>query len=308
MGDFPGNKDFAFSIFDDTDGSTVANVAPIYRFLGDLGFRTTKSVWPLASVRAGLAGGSSLAEKDYRAFVVALQAEGFEIGLHNVRNHSATRDLVQHGLEEFRTVLGGYPRTQANHAFNEDNIYWGADRFSTSELKWGYRVLARFCRRSRFTGHDENSPYFWGDLCAKRVTYVRNIVFDEINLLRVNPTLPYHDPSKPYVNFWFSSCEGGRVESFCRTVCEANQDRLEQEGGVCIMYTHFADGFFDSGVLHPRFERLMRRLVKKNGWFVPVATLLDYLRAGRGDNDIPRRELLAMERRWLLSKLRRGPS
>ena len=308
VGDFPGNKNFAFSIFDDTDDSTVANIAPIYRLLSELGFLTTKSVWPLASVDAGLSGGSSLAEKDYRAFVVALQAEGFEIGLHNVRNHSATREVVEHGFEQFRSVLGDYPRIQANHEFNEDNIYWGADRFSITGLKWGYRVLARFWRQSGFSGHDENSPYFWGDLCAKRVTYVRNLVFDEINLLRINPTLPYHDPSKPYVNFWFSSCEGATVESFCKMLCEANQDRLEQEGGVCIMYTHFAYGFCDDGVLHSTFEGLMRRLVKKKGWFVPVATLLDYLRARRGDNDIPQRELVGMECRWLLSKLRRGRS
>jgi hypothetical protein len=305
---FPDDRHFAFSIFDDTDQSTVSNIAPVYRFLAELGMRTTKSVWPLASVPSAPFGGSSLADKDYLAFVLGLQDAGFEIGLHGVRNYSATRDLIAQGLDRFHDLLGYYPRTYSNHLYNRDNIYWGKHRLSIFRFRSAYRVATGFAHDNYFEGHSEESPYFWGDMCARHMSYVRNLVFREINLERTNPTLPDHDPTKPFVNYWFSSSEGARVESFCRMLCEANQDRLEQEGGVCIMYTHFACGFCDDGVLHSKFEGLMRRLVKKHGWFVPVATLLDYLRARKADNDIPQRELVGMERRWLLSKLRKGHS
>jgi hypothetical protein len=52
----------------------------------------------------------------------------------------------------------------------------------------------------------------------------------------------------------------------------------------------------------------MRRLSGKGGWFVPVSTLLDYLRAQQGvtDLDPPRRRRL--ETRWLWEKLFRGTS
>jgi hypothetical protein len=44
---WPEGKRFAFTVFDDTDGMTMLNGPPIYDFLADLGFLTTKSVWPI---------------------------------------------------------------------------------------------------------------------------------------------------------------------------------------------------------------------------------------------------------------------
>jgi hypothetical protein len=73
MHKFPNNKRFAFSVFDDTDLSTTANVGPVYNLLAELGMRTTKSVWPLASVRDGWHGGSSLQDTEYLKFVLALK-------------------------------------------------------------------------------------------------------------------------------------------------------------------------------------------------------------------------------------------
>ena len=48
---WPDGKAFAFSVFDDTDLSTLENAPAVYRLLRDLGFRTTKSVWPLRGTR-----------------------------------------------------------------------------------------------------------------------------------------------------------------------------------------------------------------------------------------------------------------
>jgi hypothetical protein len=51
----------------------------------------------------------------------------------------------------------------------------------------------------------------------------------------------------------------------------------------------------------------MTRLARRNGWFVPVSELLDYLLAQRGGQSVlqaaERREL---ERRWLLHNVRFG--
>src|SRR5689334_2623744 len=118
MNRFPNNKQFAFTILDDTDLSTVENVQPVYRLLAELNMRTTKSVWPLASVRDGRLGGSSLQEARYLTFVRNLKDQGFEISLHNVRNHHSTRDIVKQGLKEYRRLIGVYPRLHANHSTN----------------------------------------------------------------------------------------------------------------------------------------------------------------------------------------------
>lgn len=300
MNRFPNNKRFAFTILDDTDLSTVENISPVYRLLAELGMRTTKSVWPLASVRCGRQGGSSLQDPDYLKFILGLKELGFEISLHNVRNHDSTREIIKQGLEEFRKLIGRYPRVQANHSTNRDNIYWGVARFN--RLRLLYRAGTALRDGHIFEGHDPETPFFWGDLCREKVDYVRNFVFSEINLDRVNPTMPYHDPARPFVNYWFSSCRGGNVDSFCETLCEANQDRLEEEGGVCIMYTHFACGFARRGVVEPRTELLLRRLADRNGWFVSVSTLLDFLRSERKAMIIPAAERTSMEHRWAFEK------
>ena len=41
--EFPNGKRFAFTILDDTDVATLANVRPIYRLLEEVGMRTTKT-------------------------------------------------------------------------------------------------------------------------------------------------------------------------------------------------------------------------------------------------------------------------
>jgi hypothetical protein len=314
MRTFPGNKGFAFSIFDDTDWSTVENTAPVYRLLCEIGVRTTKSVWPLAAVNGAAIGGSTLQDPEYLSFIHTLQAERFEIGLHNVRNHDSTRETVQQGIDEFHRFLGQYPIVHANHYLNRENMYWGPSRLIKPATKLGYQVLVRLKQLTRlkqqetFEGHVEASRYFWGDICKEHIRFVRNFVFSEVNLANINPSMPYHDPARPFVNFWFSSCEGGTIDSFCKTLSEENQDRLEAEGGICIMYTHFGAGFCDGGTLNPRFESLMRRIARKPGWFVPVSELLEFLRKGRNECIIDQRELSALEWKWLSYKLQKGRS
>ena len=51
------------------------------------------------------------------------------------------------------------------------------------------------------------------------------------------------------------------------------------------MYTHFGLGFWD-GRLHAGFSDLMARLARRNGWFVPVSQLLDYLAAQRAGDSV----------------------
>lgn len=198
-------KRFAFSVFDDTDFDTLDNVGPVYKFLADLGFRTTKSVWPLALNLAGEIRGDTLQDPPYLAFILDLKRQGFEIGSHNAQNYDATGEVTRRGMDEFSRLIGHYPFTHCNHFSNRENIYWGARRLSSPGVRLVYNLATRFSKRNRFQGHVEKSPLSWGDLRREHVRYVCNLVFDEINLDTINPTMPYRDPSRPYVNTWFSS-------------------------------------------------------------------------------------------------------
>src|SRR5579872_5459683 len=62
--EWPGGKKFAFTIIDDTDLSTRQNTEPVYDFLAENGFRTTKTVWPLHSVGKKNCGGDTLEDAE----------------------------------------------------------------------------------------------------------------------------------------------------------------------------------------------------------------------------------------------------
>ena len=115
--------------------------------------------------------------------------------------------------------------------------------------------------------------------------------------------MPYKDSTKPYVNYWFASSEGNNVKMFNKCISSKNQEQLEKEGGACIMYTHFADGFCKKGKLSEEFKKQMELLSKKNGWFVPVSTLLEFLKKENNDQFINYRQSTALEWNWLFDKL-----
>jgi len=299
--EWPDGKEFAFTIFDDPDFDTVENVAAIYSFLGDIGFRTTKAVWPLRGNGTPKIGGATCEDEQYLKRVLSLQDQGFEIALHNVTYHSSKREETMRGLEVFRRLFGRYPNSLANHTGCNEGIYWGNSRLSGLQ-KVIYDSL-HLNRKNVHQGHVETSPLFWGDHCQEKIKYVRNFVFGEINTLKACPVMPYHDPARPYVNYWFAGSEGPNVGSFNAMISEKNQDRLASEGGACILYTHLAAGFLEKWRINGRFKFLMERLSKLNGWFVPVDSLLDHILKVRGNHSITSYERSRMERRWLWHKI-----
>jgi len=302
MSAWPGGRDFAFTIFDDADSQTVANGRPVYDLLGDLGLRTTKSVWPVRGAGVPSDRGETCDEPHYLRWVKDLHAQGFEIGFHMATSHTSRRDETIAALDRFAEIFGRPPLTMANHYNCDENVYFGVDRVSGLRRPI-YDLLTGFKNRNRFRGHVPRQPLFWGDVCRERIKYVRNFVFGDVNTLAVCPWMPYHDPDRPWVNYWFASSEGAVAASFNERLAEENQDRLEAEGGACIMYTHFGLGFCEGGRVQPRFERLMRRLAGKNGWFVPVTTLLDHLLERRGTAEITSSQRARLEWRWLLHKV-----
>ncbi len=303
---WPESRRFAFTIFDDPDGQSLAVTRLVYPFLADLGFRTTIGVWPLDIRREANSGGETCANPDYRSFLQEMQRKGFEIAFHNAAPHSSTREEVIESLSLFRSYFGGDPVAMANH-YNADALYWGPARVG-GWRRAVYNLATRGRQQNRFFGHVEGHPSFWGDICRERIRYCRNFVGADINTLRMCPWMPYSDPLRPYARYWYAASEGAQAPAFLHTLQDQHQDRLEDEGGACIMYTHFGHGFVKSGKLIPEFERAMQRLVAKNGWFVPVSVILDFLANTRGPTTLDQNSRRRLETRWLSEKLFRGTS
>lgn len=304
--EFPGGARFAFTVMDDTDVATVDNVGPVYRILESLGMRTTKTVWPVRCQEGSKNFWLSETMDDarYCAFVADLQRRGFEIAFHCATMETSTRERTARALRRFRSVFGAPPRVHANHALNRENLYWGTARFDDPVVRKLYRLVLRE-PPNFYQGHCTGSPYWWGDLCLEQIEYVRNLTFSEINLLRVNPSMPYRDPARPYVSWWFSAVDAEGVDEFNDLLRPENQQRLETEGGVCIVATHLGKGFSRAGKVHRETQRLLELLVKRNGWFPPVGELLDWLRTRREHDGLPVREWRRMQWRWARDTLAR---
>jgi|TARA_B110000438_G_scaffold243627_1_gene243731 hypothetical protein len=302
---WPDNKKFAFTIFDDTDRSNLKDSKIIYQYLEELGFKTTRSVWMLKSNDNSEEKGVTCEDNFYLDWLLEIKNKGYEIGYHNATSNSSKRQNTKEALDRFVKIFGEMPTVMANHSENKENIYWGPDRLSDSR-KIIYNILTFFKKNKYYEGHKKFSSYFWGDYCKEYISYVRNFVFADINTLKCCPYMPYEDLKKPYVNRWFASSEGNNVKMFNKCISDENQDRLEIEGGACIMYTHFADGFCKNGRLSEEFKKQMKRLSNKNGWFVPVSVLLEFLKKENKKHIISFKQRSELEWKWLFDKLVMG--
>lgn len=306
--EYPGGAEFAFAIFDDTDDGTLANLRPIYALLERLGIRTTKTVWPFRyHGPSDFFACETLEDDAYRGWVLDLQTRGFEIAWHCASFESSTRERTQAGLARFREVFGTAPRLHANHAFNRENLYWGADRFDVSLLG---RLFGRAAGTppDHYQGHVEGSPWWWGDLCRQHVTYGRNLTFDTLNLALVNPSMPYHDPRRPLIPFWFSASDAETVREFNRLTAPHNVDRLARQRGFTVVATHLGKGFVRDGEVDPVTRRNLEHLAGAGGWYPTTGELLDWLRARRTRGSLPSGEWLRMQLRfsWDLARRRMG--
>ncbi|MFN8486155.1 MAG: hypothetical protein U0350_01105 [Caldilineaceae bacterium] len=306
---WPNGHKFALTIFDDTDWATVANVKPMYDLLTALGMRTTKSTWLFDESENPTNQGLTCEDPAYRAWLLHLQAQGFEIALHNIAAGTSKRSRIHQGLDTYRTLFECENAAYSNHVGCLDNIYWGQYRVSAWRRKL-YNLLTQGQNQYMSFGHKRLSPYFWGDLCQHYIRYVRNFVFNELNALAICPEMPYHDPRRFFVNYWFISTDAGKVENFLKRFTKENIDQLVQQGGLCIAYVHFARGFVQDDQVHPRVRKSLEYIAAQNGWFAPVSTVLDFLRNGQtlAERTIRPERLRQLETHWLWNKVLYGPS
>jgi hypothetical protein len=280
----PNGKKFAFTMTDDTDGSTLESIKPIYDFLLEKGLFITKTCWVLGNdTPSGLNDaawyyGDTTEREDYLTYLKYLQKRGFEIALHTASGGNDTRERTIKGYEVFKEQFGDFPKMNISHFTNLENIYWGAERFP---YPLNLIMQKFFYKQLRFQGDDKTSPYFWGDICQQRTKYIRGFSANETNLLKINASMPYHEPSTPYVNYWFSCTNGLLPDQFISIITRENVDKLENERGVCIVYTHLGMGFAhkhnEKYIIDDRFKKIMEYVTEKDGWFAPASTVLDRL-------------------------------
>jgi hypothetical protein len=297
-------KKFAFTFCDDTDFATLENVRPIYDLLEDLGLRTTKLVWLSEGDLTGKNAGDTCENREYADWLVSIKNKGFEIGIHNVASSSSTRQQIETGIEKYKLLFGSFPRVHCNHTGCLDNLYWGDARLS-GWRRLLYKYWVRNKNGGSSLGHLEHDPHFWGDICRKNIQYVRNFTFDSVNTLRCCPQMPYHDTSKPYVNYWFAATNASSPKYFRQNFSLESIDELVEDGGLCIAYVHFGTGFYREGRFDDHFLTIANYISRQNGWFAPVSEILDFIRHAQTSDprEISTFDRQRLELRWMVDKL-----
>jgi hypothetical protein len=303
--EYPNGKKFAFTVIDDTDVSTVENVAPVYTLLRDLGLRTTKTVWPLSldDPDSDFVGSETLEDPEYLDFVLRLQREGFEITWHSPAMESSTRPRILTGLDRFQEQIGHYPRIHVSHARNRENPYWGSERVDSPIVRWFQQRSVD--RTGYYQGHVEGSEYWWGDRCLEHIEYGRNLTFETLDLTQINPSMPYRDPVRPLLARWFSASDAEDVDAFVALLRSPNQAALERAGGFSIVATHFGKEFVSDGVVDQRVRSVLEEMAGRPGWFPTVGELLDWLREQHPADVLPPSEWRRMQYRFLFDGIKR---
>lgn len=308
---FPEGKRFAFTILDDTDDTTVANGRPIYALLERLGFRTTKTVWALNSppeLQGPYFAAETLERAEYLAWVHELARAGFEIAFHNASMGSSLREQTLRALEIIGREFPGMPRLHCNHGQNRENIYWGAERYGTAEIALAYRAAARLRGSPRYEGHRPNSAYYWSDIAAERIAFVRRFAFARLNCAEIKPGGLYFDPAKPDIPLWFNTADAPDAKAFLRLVTRTAIDDLAARGGWCILSTHLGKGFVKGGEVDAKVRDILEYTASLPGWFVPASDLLDHLHQRQGHSVLGPLSRRAMEYDHVLDRLRQRSS
>ena len=303
---YPSGKEFAFTILDDTDDTTVDNGQPVYEFLDNLGLRTTKTVWSFDTApenRGPFFAGETLSSPEYRNWVHGLESRGFEIAFHNATMGSSLRQDTIKALDYLAQEFTSRIRIHCNHGHNRENLHWGAERYTSYLLQKGLGLVYKMRSRQEFEGSKPGSPYYWADVADERISYMRAFAFGRLNGANIPPGRPYCVPSKQQKTLFFNTADAPDIASFNNLVNQSSIDILREQQGWAIISTHLGKGFCRGNMLDSEFKENMEYLASLPGWFVPASQLLDFLKEKLGGSELSATERLRMEYSHILDRV-----
>ena len=173
--------------------------------------------------------GITLEDQEYLEYCKRLHINGFEICLHGASAGNNTRTYTLDALDFLERNIGGSD-TFVCHSKNADNIYW-EDKVTSL---YPFKLLLKAYSKYSCSGEVESSPFFWGDICYKRINQIRLFRTRRIDTLNRNPSMPYFHSHKPYVNAWFSATK--RRLADC--ACQRSLDSLKSNNGLTVLYQY----------------------------------------------------------------------
>ena len=121
--------------------------------------------------------------------------------------------------------------------------------------------------------------------------------------------MPYSDRSyNKYANYWYASTFAPNPWVFNKVINRNSVDKLEEDQGICILYTHLGY-YYKKGKVDEGFENMIKYIsAKDTGLFIPVSDVLDLLYNQKKDkdklNEITRFEKFRLEASSLYTRIK----
>ena len=273
----PGIFEAGIAITDDPDNGSFAHFKKIYDLLLTLHVLTSRAMWvfepieptgtPPLNIRIWA---PLLSDRECLNYCKELHGEGFEICLHGASSGNNTRERTVAALEFLEREIGP-TRTFIFHSKNAENLYWDYKCAPSPLLS----ALVRLYSKNTCFGEVEGSKYFWGDICRSKISYSRLFRTRQLNTLEFNPSMPYHDFSMPYINYWFSATKGYLARLFEPKAIDA----LCRQNGACVLYQYLHKYVDEKGKVDPRVRECLERVALDSRiLFSPVSALMDRLK------------------------------
>jgi hypothetical protein len=304
---YPNGAEFAFTILDDTDDSTLSNTKPVYDLLHELGVHTTKTVWALDTTpenKGPYFYGQTLADPAYLDWIRELARNGFEIASHNATMGSSIREDSIKALDFIEQEVGQKVRLHCNHGQNKENLFWGYKRYNSPLIRRLLELFTKYYSYPSFEGENPSSPYYWGDIASNKLSYLRAFAFRQLNGMHIPPGRPFSDSRKLTGPLFFNTTDAPTIGVFNKLVNPGSIDQLRKQNGWAIISTHIGKGFYWKNQLNKDFTNTMKYMASLPGWFVPVSEMLDFLKQETGSAELTGYERFKMESMQLIDRIK----
>jgi hypothetical protein len=265
------------AITDDPDQGSFDQFKTLYDLLLRLHLPTTRAMWVYEPSEAtGTPAlpikffAPVLTEKKCLDYCKMLHENGFEICLHGASSGNNTREGTKNALEYLENEIGP-SSVYICHSKNAENLYWD-EKCVNARF---FSAMLRLYTKNKCFGEIEGSKFFWGDICKDKIRFIRLFRTRQVNTLAFNPSMPYHDANKPYVNYWFSATKG----YLARLLEPYAIDCVCRENGASILYQYLHKYVNDKGEIDPLVKTALERIAADSRiFFRPVSVILERLK------------------------------
>jgi len=168
----------------------VENIKPIYDLLETLGFRTSKTAWMKKCVgrSKNFYRSQTMEEPEYAEYVHSLKKRDSR-SVSTAPRWNRVLGINFGCPGKIQGTFRGIPEDSLQPCRKQGQPLLGSGTVQHAGIPSCLQIDP-FFESTLLSGQDPESDFFWGDACRNHIKYMRNFCYDEVNVLKINPSMP----------------------------------------------------------------------------------------------------------------------